>query len=113
MLKNSFKTAILLAGLGALFMVVGAALGGSTGLTIGLVLGLVLCGGSYWFSDKLAISAARAKPVTEEDAPQLHAMVRDLARASRSFRCRGSSCRPSSNPTRSPPDAVPVTRPCA
>lgn len=79
MLKNSFKTAILLAGLGALFMVVGAALGGSTGLTIGLVLGLVLCGGSYWFSDKLAISAARAKPVTEEDAPQLHAMVGDLA----------------------------------
>ncbi len=79
MLKNSFKTAILLAGLGALFMVVGAALGGSTGLTIGLVLGLALCGGSYWFSDKLAIAAARAKLVTEQDAPLLHAMVRDLA----------------------------------
>jgi heat shock protein HtpX len=79
MLKNSFKTAILLAGLGALFMVVGAAIGGSTGLTIGLVLGLPLCGGSYWFSDKLAIAAARARPVTEQDAPQLHAMVRDLA----------------------------------
>lgn len=79
MLKNTFKTAILLAGLGALFMVVGAAIGGSTGLAIGLVLGLALCGGSYWFSDKLAIAASRAKPVTAEEAPQLHEMVRDLA----------------------------------
>ena len=79
MLKNSCKTAVLLAGLGALFMVVGAALGGSTGLTIGLLFGLLLCGGSYWFSDKLAIAAARARPVTEQDAPELHAMVRDLA----------------------------------
>jgi heat shock protein HtpX len=79
MLGNSLKTAVLLAGLGALFMVMGAALGGSTGLVIGLVLGLVLCGGSYWFSDTLAIAAARAKPVTEHDAPQLHALVRRLA----------------------------------
>ena len=79
MLENSLKTAALLAGLGALFMVVGAALGGTTGLTIGLALGLLLCGGSYWFSDKLAIAAAHAKPVTEHDAPRLHAMVRALA----------------------------------
>ena len=69
MFKNSLKTAVLLAGLGGLFMVVGAALGGTTGLAIGLLLGLVLCGGSYWFSDKLAIAAAHAKPVTEQDAP--------------------------------------------
>jgi heat shock protein HtpX len=79
MLKNSLKTAVLLAGLGALFMVVGAAIAGSSGLVIGLLLGLLLCGGSYWFSDKLAIAAARARPVTEREAPKLYATVRELA----------------------------------
>ena len=78
-MKNGFKTAALLAFLGALFMVVGAALGGSTGLFIGLLLGLAFCGGTYWFSDKLAIASARAKPVTREEDPELHAMVEDLA----------------------------------
>ena len=79
MLENSLKTAALLAGGGGLFWVGGAARGATTGLTIGLALGLLLCGGSYWFSDKLAIAAAHAKPVTEHDAPRLHAMIRALA----------------------------------
>jgi heat shock protein HtpX len=79
MFKNSLKTAVLLSSLGALLMVAGVAIGGSTGLVIGLLLGLAVCGGSYWFSDKLAIAAARAKPVTAEEAPQLHAIVQDLA----------------------------------
>ena len=35
-------------------------------------------GGSYWFSDKIAVTAAGAEPVTEADAPQLYAIVRDL-----------------------------------
>jgi heat shock protein HtpX len=42
------------------------------------VLGLVFVGGSYWFSDKIAVRAAGAKPVTEAEAPQLYAIVRDL-----------------------------------
>jgi heat shock protein HtpX len=77
MLKNTAKTTILLAALGALFMGIGS-FWGSQGLTIGLILGLVFVGGSYWFSDKLAIAAARAKPVTEQEAPRLYATVRDL-----------------------------------
>ena len=71
------KTVLVLAGLGALFMAVGSFFG-TGGLVIGLVLGLVFVGGSYWFSDKLAVRAAGAEPVTEAEAPQLYAMVRDL-----------------------------------
>jgi heat shock protein HtpX len=81
MIKNTAKTAALLALLGALFMGVGSIFG-QGGLLIGFVLGLVFVGGSYWFSDKLAVMAARAKPVTEAEAPQLYAIVRDLAQRS-------------------------------
>jgi heat shock protein HtpX len=77
MFKNGVKTAALLAGIGALFMLVGSFFG-SAGLFIGLVLGVVFVGSSYWFSDKLAVRAAGAKPVTEAEAPKLYAIVRDL-----------------------------------
>lgn len=77
MVKNSLKTAVLLAALGGLFMGIGS-LFGSGGLVIGLLLGLVFVGGSYWFSDKLAVRAAGAQPVTEAEAPELYAMVREL-----------------------------------
>jgi heat shock protein HtpX len=75
---NTFKTTILLAFLGALFIGIGA-LFGQGGLIIGLVLGLVFVGGSYWFSDKIAVAAARAKPVSREEAPRLYAIVEELA----------------------------------
>jgi heat shock protein HtpX len=78
-MKNALKTAGLLAGLGALFMVIGGAIGGTSGLAIGLLLGVAFCGGSYWFSDKLAIRAAKAQPVSRADAPELYAIVEDLA----------------------------------
>ena len=79
-MNNAFKTAVLLASLGALFMAVGAAFGGTSGLALGLLIGLVFCGGTYWFSDKLAIASARAKPVSREEDPGLYAIVEDLAR---------------------------------
>jgi heat shock protein HtpX len=77
MLKNTTKTFVLLALLGALFMGVGS-IWGQGGLILGLGLGIVFVGGSYWFSDKVAVKAARAKPVSEQEAPQLYAIVRDL-----------------------------------
>lgn len=76
-MRNTVKTAVLLAALGALFMGIGS-LFGTGGLIIGLVIGLVFVGGSYWFSDKIAVKAARAQPVTREEAPQLYAIVEDL-----------------------------------
>ena len=53
---------------------------GTGGLLIGLAIGLVFVGGSYWFSDKLAVKAAGAQPVSESRRPQLYAIVRDLQR---------------------------------
>ena len=77
-MRNALKTAVLLAALGALFMVVGGLIGGGTGLVIGFVIALAIVGGSYWFSDTLAIKAARAKPVTREELPDVYAMVEEL-----------------------------------
>jgi heat shock protein HtpX len=76
---NTFKTFVLLAFLGAVFIGVGAIFG-TGGLVIGAVIGLLFVGGMYWFSDKIAIAAARAKPVTREQAPRLYEIVEDLAR---------------------------------
>lgn len=78
MSRNTIKTAVLLAGLGALFIVIGGAIGGQSGLLIGLAIGLVFVGGSYWFSDTIAIKAARAQPVSREEMPQYYAVVEDL-----------------------------------
>ncbi len=76
-MKNTFKTFTLLALLGGLFMAIGS-IWGQGGLIIGLVLGLVFVGGSYWFSDTIAIKAARAQPVTEAEMPEYYRIVRDL-----------------------------------
>ena len=77
-LRNTLKTTVLLAGLGGVLVVVGG-LFGRGGALIGLGLGLVMVGGSYWFSDKLAIRAAGAVEVTERQEPEYHAIVRELA----------------------------------
>jgi heat shock protein HtpX len=76
--KNMLKTVVLLAGLGGLLMLIGGLLFQGAGVVIGLALGLVIVGASYWKSDALAIKAARAVPVTEQEMPQYYAIVREL-----------------------------------
>lgn len=76
--RNVFKTYVLLAALGGFLVLVGQLFLGPNGPLIGLALGLLLVGGSYWFSDKMAIRASRAQPVTEQEAPRLYGMVREL-----------------------------------
>ena len=77
-MKNTAKTFVYLALLGGLIMFIGS-LFGSGGLTIAFILALVMVGGSYWFSDKIAIKSARAVPVSEAEMPEYHAVMRDLA----------------------------------
>ncbi|HEV3400648.1 MAG TPA: zinc metalloprotease HtpX [Acidimicrobiales bacterium] len=80
MSKNTIKTYALLAGLGGFLILIGS-LFGRGGAIIGLMLGLVFVGGSYWFSDKLAIRSARAVPVTEQEMPEYYRIVRELTQA--------------------------------
>ncbi|MCU1485263.1 MAG: Protease HtpX [Actinomycetia bacterium] len=77
-MKNGLKTAVLLAGLGGLVILIGGLLGGRGGATIGLVIGFAFVGWSYWNSDKSAIKAARAVPVTEAEMPDYYRIVREL-----------------------------------
>jgi heat shock protein HtpX len=77
MSRNTLKTTVLLTLLAALCVGVGAIFG-KGGIIIGLVLALLLTGGSYWFSDRIAIKAARAVPVSEAQMPDYYAVVRDL-----------------------------------
>src|SRR5687768_7956578 len=81
MFKNTMKTTVLLAGLGGLIVAVAGILGGGSAgsLVFGLVIALVMVGGSYWFSDKLALRSAKAQIVTEAEAPEFHAMIRRLS----------------------------------
>ncbi|MBW3537761.1 MAG: M48 family metalloprotease [Actinobacteria bacterium] len=79
--KNTFKTYVLLAALGGLLVLAGSFFGRG-GAILGMVLGLAMVGGSYWFSDKLAIRAARAVPANEAEMPEYFRIVRELAHAS-------------------------------
>ncbi len=80
---NGVKTALLLGLMGGLILAAGALIGGRGGLLIALVIALGVNGFAYFNSDKLALRAMRAFPVTETQAPQLYAMVRELATEAR------------------------------
>ena len=79
MLRNNMKTLVLMATLGALFVLVGQALGGPEWATIALGIAVLLNFSMYFFSHKIALASARAKPVSEEELPQVYSMVRSLA----------------------------------
>ena len=76
-MKNGLKTAVLLAGLGGIIMLAGSAFGRG-GLTIAFVIALVMVGGSYWFSDKLAIRSAKAVAVEPTQIPEYHSIMVEL-----------------------------------
>ena len=76
---NRIKTGMLLAGLTALFLFVGQALGGSTGLVIAVVFAAVMNFASYWWSDKIVLRMYGAQPIDESQAPELFGIVRELA----------------------------------
>jgi heat shock protein HtpX len=76
---NIVKTGLLLAALTALFGVAGYLLGGTNGMLIALLIGAGMNLFAYWNSDRMALAAHHAVEVDESTAPDLVAMVRDLA----------------------------------
>jgi heat shock protein HtpX len=72
------RTWLLLAGLTALFIGVGAAIGGAV-LWFFVVFSVLINVAAYWLSDKFAIRASRAQEVSESEAPDLHRMVDELS----------------------------------
>src|SRR5919109_4226553 len=72
------RTTILMATLGGLLVAIGYAIGGIGAASGFLVIALIMNGIAYWFSDKIALRSSGAKPLSEQEAPGLYQMVREL-----------------------------------
>ncbi len=76
---NQAKSFILIAALTGLLVWIGGRLGGTSGMVLALGIGLVMNGASYFFSDKIVLAMYGAQVVTPQEAPELHAIVANLA----------------------------------
>lgn len=76
---NGFKSFLLITAMTALLVAIGFIWRGETGVAIALVVGLVLNAASYFFSDSIVLALYRARVVSQGEAPELHAIVANLA----------------------------------
>lgn len=76
---NLVKTAILMAAITALFIVIGGMFGGQQGMVLALLFALAMNFFSYWFSDKMVLRMTNAQEVDENSAPQFYGLVKELA----------------------------------
>jgi len=77
-LVTRVRTWLLVAGLTGLVVALGALIGGAflwVFAAVAVILNLV----GYFYSDRIALRVARAEPLSEHHAPEIHAVVRDLA----------------------------------
>ncbi len=79
-MSNQLKTVLLLGSLTAIIIWFGNAVGGRQGMLIALIMAAAMNFFSYWFSDKIVLRMYSAQEVGPREAPELHAMVADLAR---------------------------------
>lgn len=76
---NNIKTVMLMVLMAVIMMLIGGLVGGRTGLTIMLFFSIAMNLYSYWCSDSLVLRWSGAQEVTREEAPQLYALVENLA----------------------------------
>jgi heat shock protein HtpX len=76
---NFMRTAILMAAMTAIFVAVGALMGGQTGILLALLIAAGTNFYAYWNSDRMALSSNGAQEVDESTAPDLVHMVAELA----------------------------------
>ncbi|MDH2428969.1 zinc metalloprotease HtpX [Sphaerisporangium sp. TRM90804] len=81
--NNGLRTAVLLGALTAAILAVGAWVGGGRGMQLAVFVALVTNGIAYFFSDRIALSAMRARPVGEVEQPALYRVVRELSNEAR------------------------------
>jgi heat shock protein HtpX len=79
-MNNWLKTSILMAGIIALFAMIGGLLGGVSGMLLALLLGGGMNIWAYWNSDKMVLRMYNAHQVDAHSAPELYAMVEELSR---------------------------------
>jgi len=75
---NVTKTTVLLALLTALFVLAGGAIAGQHGMVMAFIFACVMNLATYWFSHKIVLAIYRAKPLSEQEAPRVYQIVRDL-----------------------------------
>ena len=80
---NNLKTALLLGLLTGLLMLIGGWFGGQQGVVIAFIVAMAMNFGSYWFSDKIVLKMYHAREVSENEAPELYNIVRNLALAAK------------------------------
>ncbi len=76
---NILKTALLMAAITALFMVIGGLIGGRQGMMLALAFAVAMNFFSYWFSDSMVLKMYNAQQVDATTAPQFYGIVQDLA----------------------------------
>jgi heat shock protein HtpX len=77
-LKAGMRTTLLLATLTGILVGIGALIGGSGMALMFLGIAALMNMGAYWFSDKIALKMSGAQPISEQEAPGLYQMVREL-----------------------------------
>lgn len=76
---NQSKTLLLIVAMTGLLVWIGGYIGGESGMVMALAIGLVMNGVSYFFSDKIVLASYGARVITQAEAPELHAIVANLA----------------------------------
>lgn len=76
---NGIKSFLLIVAMTAVLVVIGNALYGQAGVVLALGIGLLMNGISYFFSDSIVLASYRAQVITPSDAPELYAIVANLA----------------------------------